>query len=231
MSGEPRNVQVFAAGPTGTGKSTALWHWFTARTPRVVSIDYVGEALTLDPAAIQVYGWPDTRDALRECATHRRWHIATHLEGADLARLFAVLAPPLTGADVVGYSRAIGGVAVACGEAALLAPRGRTPDEIKGVAQRGRHALLSLHLATQQPTDVDPAVRSNAHVLLATRTHETLYLDWWKRKTSAAIADAIAALPPYHVAYIVPSTGTAYLCGADRRPYRTLAFTGAAAVA
>lgn len=231
MAAPRSSLRVFVSGASESGKSQALHQLFVSRMPRVISIDITGETAERNPQAEKTFGYADLCDALKTCARRgaqlrHRWHIAAYLEPHEIPRLFATLAPPISSEAATSFTRAVGGIAIECGEASYIAPNNRTPQEVRDGFHRGRHHQLSLLMATQRPAEVARCVTAEARVLIAFRHHEQLELDWWRKKTSSAVADLIAELPQYHSIYYVPASGRVHVCDASYKPYRVIDLRG-----
>jgi len=231
VSAARSSLRVFVSGASESGKSQALHQLFVSRLPRVISLDINGEVAERSPQAERTFGYADLCEALKTCARKgaqlgHRWHIAAYLEQDEIPRLFRTLAPPINTENATSFTRAIGGIAIECGEASWLAPNNRTPPEVRDAFHRGRHHQLSLLMATQRPADVARCVTAEARVLIAFRHHETLELDWWAKRTSRAVADVIAELPQYHSIYYVPASGRVHVCDAAYRPLRVMDLRG-----
>jgi len=219
---ERRSLRVFVSGPPESGKSQLLAHEFTSRTPRVISIDITGETAERNPDAIRTYGLEDLRSALKKCSSWRRWHVAAQLDEKELAPCFTMLAPAPKSDDDVSFCRAVGGVAIECGEAAFLAPNGRTSPEVRAAFNTGRHHLLSLYMATQRPANVDRAVTASSPLKVAFGHREDRDLDFWAREISAPIAKVIEELPQYHSIYYVQALSRVYVRDGSYRVRRIL---------
>lgn len=219
---ERRSLRVFVSGPPESGKSQLLAREFTSKTPRVISIDITGETAERNPDAIRTYGLEDLRDALRKCASWRRWHVAAQLEESELGPCFVMLAPAPKSDDDISFSRAVGGVAIECGEAAFLAPNGRTNPAVRAAFNTGRHHLLSLYMATQRPANVDRAVTASSPLKVAFGHREDRDLEFWAREISAPIAKVIEELPQYHSIYYVQAESRVYVRDGSYRVRRIL---------
>ena len=224
---ERRSLRVFVSGPPESGKSQFLASEFSSRTPRVISIDITGETAERNPDAIRTYGLDDLRGALKKCASWRRWHVAAQLEESELGPCFVMLAPAPKSDDDVSFCRAVGGVAVECGEAAFLAPNGRIEPAVKAAFNTGRHHLLSLYMATQRPADVSRVVTASSPIKVAFGHREDRDLDFWRKEISAPIADVISELPPYHSIYYVQALSRVYVRDGSYRVRRILDARGA----
>jgi hypothetical protein len=230
--GNDAALVVLGAGPTGTGKTTALFELFVSRFPRRVTFDFVGEVRRkFNPDAIEVYSYEEFLKALRVCARGSRWHIAVIYDPdgrPELAGQVArVLNPPRTSDDHRSFSRAVGGVAIDCSEADFIFPNGRTDPAVRGLAQRGRHNRVALLMATHAPALVDTRLRDAAGYYLAFRSQEDVVWRFWQRATSGTLADVVATLPPYHCGYIVKAEQRMYVLDERRAVTRVLDYAGA----
>lgn len=219
---ERRSVRVFVSGPPESGKSALLAHDFTSRTPRVISIDITGETAERNPDAIRTYGLEDLRSTLKKCTGWRRWHVAAQLGEHELEPCFTMLAPAPKSDDDISFCRAVGGVAIECGEAAFLAPNGRIAPAVKAAFNTGRHHLLSLYMATQRPADVSRVVTASSPIKVAFGHREDRDLDFWRKEISAPIAELISELPQFHSIYYVQAENRVYVRDGSYRVRRTL---------
>lgn len=229
MSEDRQALRVFVTGPSESGKNRLLDHLFTRRTDRVIAIDVTGEIAERDPeenSTVRTFGLEDLRDTLRRVATHKKWRIVSHIDEDEIAPLFRLLMPPITSVSSASYPRAVGGLALECGEASFLFANGRTSKEARAANFSGRHHRLSMYLAAQRPTSVDPSVRSEAHLLVAFGHRQKLDLDWWRDATSSEISDVISELPRYHSLTFSPASGRVQVLDAAYRPYRVLDLKG-----
>lgn len=227
IDGKARNLRVFVCGPPECGKSSALKTLFVSKTDRVITIDINGEAAGEDPNAIPVYGIDGIFDALNTLASRRRWHIAAFsLEPKDYDRLFATLSPVMKSESATSYTKLVGGVAIACAEAAEIFPNGRTSKSGAGALNRARHHLLSLYMGTQRPQDVHKALTSFAHTTLVFPTFGHRELQHWRENISPPVAELLPKLEQYHS--IVYRPGRRYVQELDPnyRPVRTITFDG-----
>lgn len=194
------SLLVFSAGPPGSGKNHTLHKLFTQRTPRVLSLDFTAEVAERNPKAITVYGLGATVDRLRR-VTDAPWQIAAVIAPPEVPELFRLLAPPLRAEGQKLFGRALGGIAIECGELDLMAPNGRTSEEVAGAYRRCRHYGLSFYGATQRPASCDRLTTATAQALIATGTDETIDVKWWSDRLSPAVASIIEGLPRFHVVY------------------------------
>lgn len=183
-----------ALGRPGTGKSHKLWAEYTSRAPRVLSFGVLRQDLARDPNVVVALGLPQLKDVLRRIARGRydRWHVATALNPAELAELFALLVPP----NGVGNSLAekMGGMAIEACEAYEVFPNGRTPAEMLAAIRQARHYALDMYLAAQRPASCARDVTAAAdHVYLFAQS-EPADLDFIARTCSKSVARAVANL-------------------------------------
>jgi hypothetical protein len=227
-----RKCVALAAGPSLTGKTTALYEMFIKRHPRRVSFDFVGEVRDkFNPDAINVYSYAEFVQALRTCASYPRWHIALVYDPDAQPQLAEqvcrLLNPPRESESHSSFAKAVGGVSIDCTEADFLFPNGRTSPVVRGVIQRGRHNRLVFFGATQAPALVDTRLRDGADYFLAFRSQEEVVHKFWRGITSTAVADRVATLPQYHCLYIVKAEQRIYHLDASRRVVTVLDYTGA----
>jgi hypothetical protein len=208
-----RNLLVTATGPTGCGKSRALWQLWAKRSPRLITFDSEGEAAERDPSCIPAEGYEGLKDALRYATARAdRWHVALRATPTDQIRVLELLSP-LEGSTAASLARELGGVAVMCDELDLLVPQ-RADEVVKGCWKRGRHDLLSIYGATQRPNEVARAVTQSSHVLLMFPTYEPTDLDWARRSRGPLVSSALRALPPFHSLYC--ERGKSYVVELDK---------------
>lgn len=154
----------------GTGKSTLLARW-AAKFPRRLIFDVSTEFYGKYPGAYECLTYKDTLDALEEVAARPNWVLVTCLLPKEYAKVLGLLAPLHN--PRAGYSRAVGGVLVECGEVETIAPVHRGIDPaVENVFHRGRHSLTSLAVATRRPANVNKIVTSQLDALACFRQHE-----------------------------------------------------------
>lgn len=220
MRRESTTVAVF--GRPGSGKSQLLYDLYTSQAPRVLSLDWLGEARERNPRAVPVVGFDALLDALERAADFDRWHIAAAIEPDDVRELCTLLAPSLSGENVTSLAASFDGMALECGEVDLIAPVSGAPKEVLGMWRRARHYGLSLFMGTQRPASCAVDVRSNSHHLYAFAQGGPHELDAIALATSEAVADAVSILPQYHCIHVDKRTGTAEELDAARRVVRTI---------
>lgn len=222
-----QNLIVFGCGPKGSGKTRFLHEMFARRTPRLITLDVVGEAGELDPECIQAAGMQELRRALAYCArAGRRWHVAAALDREELPALFRVLAPPFASGRT-SFARSVGGVALQCSEIDDVAPASGADPEIIAAWRRGRHHCLSIYAATQRPASCARDVSAQADVLFSFATHEPRDLEYLARATSKPVAALVAELPRYHAMYYHRQASRVFLTDQSQRAYRVLSLAGA----
>lgn len=202
------NFIGFSCGKRGSGKSYLLAR-YSAKFPKRIVLDPLGEYLGAYEGASECGTLDETIDALEANLLTKapRWTVVACIEPSDVAKLAGALAP--VGSLSGGYSRAVGGVVLECGEVDTIAPNnaGIAP-EIRNLFQRGRHYRVSVLAATQRPRDVHRVVTSQADALWLFRQHELRDLDYIAKNTSEAVADVVKGLPQYHHVRYLPNVGT-----------------------
>lgn len=229
-----RGSTLFVSGPARSGKSSLLWHVYTSRAPRVVTLEVVDETLRLfDPGAIRVYGLADTFDALRSVAGQSRWHVVTSLDPEEVDRLVWLLAPELTQSrGAPGYARAVGGVVLACGELAAIAPNPLPKSSaLKHAYLRFAHHWLSIYGAAQHAPDCAPCTRTSVERAVFLRASDDLALNAVAEATTREIAETVAQLPQFHSVTCIKHEGKAYVADGAYRVYDVLDYRGHSLVA
>jgi hypothetical protein len=206
-----RNLIVFVCGRKGSGKSTLLHRAFTSQHPRVVSLDFTftGETIERAPDAIPVFSLSELANELDRAARTRSWHIAAELSATEAVELFRIMAP--TSRNTASYSKAVGGVAIECGEVDALAPVHGTADVIDNAFKRGRHFALSLFMGTQRPHSCARVVTSQADIVCAFQQHEPRDIKYLADTTSGPIAQAVRRLPRYWHVWYDAAAGEVYV--------------------
>lgn len=216
-----RSLVAFGCGPKSSGKTTFLYRHFTRHQPRVLTIDVAGEAVDMNADAIVAAGYADTVRALRFAATKgRRWHVAAVLDREDIARVGELLAPKIR-PDKIGFARAIGGLAVECGETQYILPARGASEHWRNAVALSRHYLLSLLTASQRPSLCDRILTSQADVIFSLRHNEPADIDYLASYAPAFRA-VIPALAPYHVAYLDRVSMTLFVADERGRVTRRL---------
>lgn len=196
---------AFACGKRASGKSFLIARYARA-FPRRILYDPNGEYLGVYPGAAECGTLGQTLDALERLIDSQRWIVVSCMDPDDVPALCKALAP--AGVLNGGYSRAVGGVMLECGEVDTIAPNnaGIAP-EVRNIFQRGRHYRVSVVTATQRPRDVHRVVTSQTDVLAVFRQHEERDLDYVSRNVSAGVVDIVKRLPQYaHLCYM-PQSG------------------------
>jgi hypothetical protein len=167
--------------------------------PRRLILDFVGEYIGAVKGATETYTLLETVDALRKA--RRRgptWTVTACLDPDDVPELLTALAPVGVASDY-GFSRAVGGLVIECGEVDLIAPnQGTISPEVRTVFQRGRHHSISILVATQRPASVNRIVTSQADVICAFRQHEPRDADYLGEVMRAEAPDIVRTLPQFH---------------------------------
>lgn len=212
----PRGYAVTASGPTDCGKSRLLWRRYVARFPRKLTLDVVPETHKLDAGATCTFGFTETVTALHDLAARKSWHVIAGLTANEIERLFWILAPANNVRGAVSYARAVGGLAVFCGELRHFAARPLTMDSpVRDAYQRGRHHWLSVFGATQHISDCDPCVRMQAKHLVFFQQHDRLGLQAIRNASSDAIAERVRELELHHSITWVGSEARGYVLNAE----------------
>lgn len=204
------NEIVFCAGKKGSGKSTLLYDYFVTRSPRTISLDFVGDVKERNPHAMEVVGYAALLAKLSELVAARveRWHIAAVFDAyteRELPQLFRLLCPPY---DPVRISlpRALGGIALECSECDVILPNGGASVEARNMVKRGRHNLLSLLFATQRPQECSRLCTSQADFVISFAMHEPNELKYFAR-IAPRYSALLPHLPPFYSAWYEPATG------------------------
>lgn len=201
---------------------------FTERTPRVLSIDFVGEVARDNPDAVVTFGYDELREALSDLAGTHNWHIAAQLLESEAEKILQLLCPPLVSSDSYSYGRAIGGLALDCTECDVLFPNAGCSDLAKSALKRGRHYGLSLYLATQRAAECARVVTSQAHVIFSFRQDEPRDVAYLEGPFSRAIArEVIPHLPKHHSVMLTKDTGRVFVLNEHYAPVNILDKSGA----
>lgn len=212
------NVSFFCSGMTGCGKSKLMWDWVVSKSPRVISIDPVGDTIERNPRAVPIEGVGRLREVLRMIAAKRAevWHLQLAIDDEEAPAVFELLAPRRSTA--ASFSRAMGGVMIECGECDLIAPNAGTHPAVRSAWQRGRHHLLSLAMATQRPSLVNRTLTGGTQHVVAFMHSEPRDIAYWADCISSAAAEEIARLQPYEFVYFKRGTFEAVKYDAARKP-------------
>lgn len=212
-----RNTVSITLGRKGSGKSHYVRRRWTDREPRLVTIDYTGEATELDPGALVVY---DAREAsgtfarlLR--ADVREWHVVAQMQPDDVEELYALLVP--TDQRKRGVARMFEGIAVTCDEMSIVAPLHATPDSVRNALMIGRHHGCSQHYATQRPQNISGIVKGQADYVTSFTMFERHETRWIADSIGAAVAGMVPDLAQYeHIEYETASGMVTVRDGRDR---------------
>lgn len=178
MSGDGRNLVVFATGRKRSGKSHLLAQ-LAMKFPRRIVFDFIGEFYGKLPGAIEARNLPQALDALRQARTKsNEWTVLCIMDPADVPKLVGAIAP-IGSIPEQSFSYAVGGVALECGECDLILPNnaGIEPEMLDAI-QRGRHFRLSALFGTQRPRQTHRVLTSQADVMCAFRQREPRDVDF-----------------------------------------------------
>lgn len=202
MNGESYVLAVF--GVKGSGKSTLLAQQ-RRRFRKVLILDLVAEYLLPKNRIEGAHECTTLRaslDALERCASLDRWVIVAAVRPSAAAVLVSVL--------VNGYAKAVGGVAVECGEAEkLYRNHAGLPEFLEDAIHRGRHFAISMLLGTRRPRDLNRLVTSQADVICTFRQHEARDLEYVADNTSPGLAARIKKLGKWEYVEYRPPIGVA----------------------
>lgn len=212
-----RNTVSVTLGRKNSGKSHYVRRRWTDHELRLLTLDYTGEAVELDPGALVVY---DVREASGTFASLlrndvREWHVVAQMQPDDVEELFALLVP--VDQRKRGVARAFDGMAVTCDEMSLVAPLHGTPDSVRNALMIGRHHALSQHYATQRPQNISGIVKGQADYVTSFLMFERHETKWIGDSIGAAVADMVPSLAQYeHVEYETASGMVTVRDGRDR---------------
>lgn len=169
MPNDARNLVLIATGRKRSGKSHLL-DMHARQFPRRLVLDFTGEHQHDVPAPLVAWSLRELGRLLARVADRPRWHIVAELVPDDVPQLLAWLIPAGRG---VGYSLAVGGMVLECGELNEFAPnRGNLPREVAVLFSRGRHQWLSVLGAARRATEINLLATSQADVICAFRQHQ-----------------------------------------------------------
>lgn len=196
MSGDGTNFIAFACGMRRSGKSHLLGK-LAESFPRRLVFDFIGEHAGRINGAREAFTLGDAVSALRAARSNgNRWTVLCVLDPKDIPELLSVIAPIGRNTER-GFSRAVGGLVIECGEIDVIAPNnGQIAPEVRNVFQRGRHHSLSALVAVQRPASVNRIVTSQADVLCAFRQHEPRDADYLGEIMSARAPEIVRNLQP-----------------------------------
>lgn len=219
-----RNTIVAGFGRKGTGKSVLLYDLFTSKAPRVLSLDSTGETRERNADAVLCVGYSSLRDAFRRAQNYQRWHIAAALEPDDVARLFALLTPPLGSGS--SLSLAFGGMAIECAEVDLIAPNSGAAPEVLSALRRGRHYALDMYFATQRPASCAVDVRSMSDFLFSFALSSPRDVAAVDAEMPLSVSDRIVRLRPYHCLFYSKEKGSVVELDPARRVVERINLSG-----
>jgi hypothetical protein len=209
------NTISVTLGRKNSGKSHYVRRRFTDHEPRLLTLDYTGEALELDPAALVVYDCAGAADTFARLLASdvREWHVIARMRGEEVARLYELLVPlePRDAAKGVAYL--FEGMAVTCDEMSRVAGLHSTPESVANALMVGRHVGLSQHYATQRPQNISGAVKGQADYVTSFAMFERHETRWIADSIGAAAADMVPRLQKFH--YIEYETATGILTHRD----------------
>lgn len=207
MSGDGTNFIAFACGMKRSGKSHLLGK-LAEHFPRRLILDFIGEHSGRIRGAAEAYTMAEAVDALRKVRHSSRWTIVCGMEPTHVPELLGLIAP-VGGRNLRGYSRAVGGLVLECGEIDVIAPNnGQISPEVRNVFQRGRHHMLSALVAVQRPANANRIVTSQADMLCAFRQHEPRDADYLGEIMSARAPEIVRSLPPRNYLRYLVNYGT-----------------------
>lgn len=168
---DARNVIVVVVGRKGSGKSHLLGQ-YARHFPRRLILDFTGEHRR-EPGARFAWTLSETVTALQAArAAGRRWTVVAALAPADVPRLLPALMP--VGRDTErGFSLAVGGMVIECGEVNEIAPNHNgIAAPVSSLFMLGRHHRLSILCAARRTTEMHNNVTSQADIICAFRQHQ-----------------------------------------------------------
>jgi hypothetical protein len=204
MSGDGKNFILFACGMKRSGKSHLIGE-LARKFPRRLIFDFIGEHSGRIAGAREAFTLGEAVGALRAArSSGNQWTVNCVLDPSDVPELLSVLAP-MGGRTEKGFSRAVGGLVIECGEVDVIAPNnGQIAPEVRNIFQRGRHHAISALVAVQRPASANRIVTSQADVLVAFRQHEPRDADYLGEIMSAKAPEIVRQLKPYnYVRYLV----------------------------
>lgn len=212
-----QNTITVTLGRKGSGKSHYVRRRWTDHEPRLITLDYTGEARELDPTAIVVHdamGAADTFARLLR-ADVSEWHVVAQMRPGDVEELYNLLVPEIPTRP--SAAKAFGGVAITCDEMSFVAPMQGTPDSVRNALMIGRHYGLSQHYATQRPQNISGAVKGQADYVTSFLMFERHEVNWIRDSVGGAVADMVPELAQYeHIEYESTSGVVTLRDGRDR---------------
>lgn len=208
-----------------SGKSTLLAK-HAAAFPRRIIVDLVGEFIGKIDGAHECLSLNETFDALSDAAKERRWVVIASITPEETLRLMRAIAPADNPRG--GYSLAVDGVLLECGELDTIMPnhKGISSDAL-AITMRGRHYRVSLVGAALRAVDVHRSVTSQADVLSFFQQHESRDIDYIAQTAGQHVAARLQTLEPFaHVRYL-PRLGKASVINGDGTVKAFDPYTGA----
>lgn len=215
MSGDGRNLVVFACGRKRSGKSHLLAS-LASKFPRRIVFDFIGEFYRKIPGAIEAHTLSDALDALRNARKKgRQWTVLCMFNPADVPQLVGAIAP-LGAIPERSFSFAVGGVVLECGECDLIMPNnaGIEPEMLDAI-QRGRHFRLSSLFGTQRPRQTHRVLTSQADVICAFRQREPRDVDFLGELVRHDIPALVRQLQGHEYVRYFDARGTVERVGED----------------
>lgn len=225
-----KNRMVAALGRKGSGKSQLMrTEQYAGGERRIITLDWTGEDKEHYPRAVEVGGMRAASKTLRELVDatehdgdNARWHlIVADLSPLEVERLLWFLSPPYR-PGVVGFSRAVGGLALECTEVDVIAPANGASEAFRHAVARGRHALLSFYLATRRPHECSRAITSQADEVISFRMHEPRDVKFIRDTCGETFAEISQRLPKHWHVDFYAETGTITVIDADGGIARTV---------
>lgn len=189
-----RNFIAVVTGRKGSGKSHLLAQYARGFARRLV-LDFTGEHQRDVPAPLVAWSLQDCARILRHVAGHPRWTVVAELHPSDVPRLLGAIIPMGRG---TGYSAAVGGMVVECGELNEIAPNDRgMAREVGAMFSRGRHQWLSVLAAARTSTEINKLATSQADVICAFRQHQEADVRRIAELMGDRAVPALRSLQPY----------------------------------
>ncbi len=209
MTVERKNFVAYSCGRKGTGKSTLLAR-YASRFPRRLILDTSAEFYGKYPGAYECLTYRATLDALEDAAPRSSWIVVACLLPKESAKIFGILSPLRN--PVAGYSVAVGGVMVECGEVDTVMPNHKgISAEAANIIHRGRHSLVSLAVGSRRPADVNRLLTSQADVVACFQQYERNDIEYLASVVGENNAAMLSALPDYHHLQYLPQSRRAYI--------------------
>lgn len=223
---ERRNHVVTVTGRRGSGKSVLIAKRIVPTFPRVLTVDWTGEARETYPGAAEVYGLDATIDALQamhkgnrdlETGAPGEWHLIVVCDPSDVGTLCSMLAPRYDGGKTPALAAVVGGVCLECHEMDVIAPvsGAGSAAQVADAIARGRHARLSFVCAAQRPAQVLRLLTSQSDSIYAFRAHEPRDLQWLRQAGGELLAETARGLKLHHAARYDAATGGVFVLDAN----------------